>query len=96
MRSDPPQPHAESTWFGEIGSPLVRRTISEIAHYFRFSDVFHFTRLHKVFYGLSPSVVRKLSNINYSEMKQNTIFEEVIKKSLFGGLFIISKDEQDF
>jgi len=70
--------------------------ISEIAHHFRFSDSSHFTRLHKSFYGISPSAVRNLSSINYVELKRGSDVVEVIKQILFGGLFIISKDEQDF
>jgi transcriptional regulator GlxA family with amidase domain len=71
-------------------------SISEIAHYFRFSDASHFTRLHRKYYGMSPSAVRAMSTLDYSQLRLSSGFEEVIQQILFGGLFIISKDEQDF
>lgn len=77
----------------------VRETalpISEIAHYFRFSDSSHLTRLHNKQYGLSPGAVRKMSNIDYSSLEQNEAIEPILRKILFGGLFILSKDEISF
>lgn len=77
----------------------VRKTnlpISEIAHYFRFSDSSHLTRLHNKQYGLSPGAVRKMSSVDYSALEQNKAVEPILRKILFGGLFILSKDDVSF
>jgi len=64
---------------------MIRKTalsISEISHYFCFSDSSHFSRLHKKYYGCSPISARK--NLLCNPNKQADL-EPIIENILLAG-----------
>jgi transcriptional regulator GlxA family with amidase domain len=63
-------------------------SIAQVAHVYRFSDASHFTRMHRLLYGLTPAQARELGEEASRNEMQARLPEGVVGHVLAGGLFI--------
>jgi transcriptional regulator GlxA family with amidase domain len=63
-------------------------SIAQVAHVYKFSDASHFTRMHRLLYGLTPAQARDLGEDGSREAMQARLPEGVVGHVLAGGLFI--------
>ena len=63
-------------------------SIAQVAHVYKFSDASHFTRMHRLLYGLTPAQARELGEDGSREAMQARLPEGVVGHVLAGGLFI--------
>ena len=63
-------------------------SIAQVAHVYKFSDASHFTRMHRLLYGLTPAQARELGEDGSREAMQVRLPEGVVGHVLAGGLFI--------
>lgn len=65
-------------------------SISQIAHVYRFSDASHFTRMHRLLYGMTPAQARDLGDEGSRAIMQIKRPDSVVGRVLAGGLFIFT------
>lgn len=63
-------------------------SVSQIAHVYRFSDASHFTRLHRLHYGVPPARARAIGEDAARELIAGSRRKDVVGQVLAGGLFI--------
>jgi transcriptional regulator GlxA family with amidase domain len=63
-------------------------SIAQIAHIYRFSDASHFTRMHRLLYGMPPAQTRALGEDGLKELAPRRRPTGVVERLLAGGLFI--------
>src|SRR5262245_40405846 len=63
-------------------------SIAQIAHIYRFSDASHFTRMHRLLYGMPPAQARALGEDGLKELAPRQRPTGVVERLLAGGLFI--------
>lgn len=63
-------------------------SVSQIAHVYRFSDASHFTRLHRLYYGVPPARARAVGEDGSRKLIPGARREGVVGQVLAGGLFI--------
>jgi transcriptional regulator GlxA family with amidase domain len=63
-------------------------SIAQVAHVYKFSDASHFTRMHRLLYGLTPAQARELGEEASRQELQARLPEGVVGHVLAGGLFI--------
>jgi len=62
--------------------------IAQVAHVYKFSDASHFTRMHRLLYGLTPAQARELGEDGSRQASQARLPDGVVGQVLAGGLFI--------
>ena len=63
-------------------------SISQIAHVYRFSDASHFTRMHRLYYGITPAQARGGVEPRHALKRTARATNEILAQILSGGLFI--------
>lgn len=63
-------------------------SVSQIAHVYRFSDASHFTRLHRLHYGMPPAQARAIGEDASRKIIATRKHKGVVGQVLAGGLFI--------
>jgi transcriptional regulator GlxA family with amidase domain len=63
-------------------------SIAQVAHVYKFSDASHFTRMHRLLYGLTPAQARELGEEASRNEMQARLPAGVVGHVLAGGLFI--------
>ena len=63
-------------------------SVSQIAHVYRFSDASHFTRLHRLYYGVPPARARALGEDAARKLIPRRRRRSTVGQVLAGGLFI--------
>jgi transcriptional regulator GlxA family with amidase domain len=63
-------------------------SIAQIAHVYRFSDASHFTRMHRLLYGITPAQARTLGEERSRAGLEARLPDGVVGHVLAGGLFI--------
>ena len=63
-------------------------SIAQIAHMYRFSDASHFTRMHRLLYGVTPAQARTLGEVASRVRIESRVRAGVVGQVLAGGLFI--------
>jgi AraC-like DNA-binding protein len=61
-------------------------SISQIAHVYRFSDASHFTRMHRIYYGVTPAQAR--AGLRQTSLRTARATNGIVAQILSGGLFI--------
>ena len=65
-------------------------SIAQIAHIYRFSDASHFTRMHRLLYGMPPAHARTLGEEGSRAALENRRLQGIVGRVLAGGLFIFN------
>jgi transcriptional regulator GlxA family with amidase domain len=63
-------------------------SIAQVAHVYKFSDASHFTRMHRLLYGLTPGAGARAWRGTSRQELQARLPEGVVGHVLAGGLFI--------
>ena len=63
-------------------------SIAQVAHVYKFSDASHFTRMHRLLYGLTPAQARELGEDGSRRAMEARLPGGVVGHVLAGGLFI--------
>jgi len=64
-------------------------SISQIAHRFQFSDASHFSKMHKLYYGITPAAARASGPAEHYEATDSTTESTLIKHIIKGELFLL-------
>jgi transcriptional regulator GlxA family with amidase domain len=63
-------------------------SISQVAHVYRFSDASHFTRMHRLYYGITPAQTRSGAEPRPAPKRSARAANGILGQILSGGLFI--------